>query len=202
MFTRFRRRSIAALAPSSVQILHGMSVCILPRRRVQDAACQVSHWAKTAQPLLTVYSAPRRPVYSAPRPVVQELRMGQERELGSPWSFHRDSVPSSFSRMDSATIAEWAHTWTRSNASASMLEDTFLRLESALVRAWSQREHGVGALRAGPAPPARGRPASSQPPQSQAPLEAFPLGVREECAPRTARSTSVGALLLRQSCAS
>ena len=32
-------------------------------------------------------------------------------------------------------------------------------------------------------------------PQAQAPLEAFPLGVGEECAPRMARSISVGAFL-------
>ena len=38
------------------------------------------------------------------------------------------------------------------------------------------------------------------PPQARALLEAVPLGVSEECAPRTARSTSVGALWLTAVC--
>ena len=73
---------------------------------------------------------------------------------------------------------------TRASASARSLSRTFA-FPSSCCRAWRQcvsvRLEVVH-------------------PQAQAPLEAFPLGVGEECAPRTARSTSVGAFLLRAVC--
>ena len=73
---------------------------------------------------------------------------------------------------------------TRASASARSLSPTFA-FPSSCCRAWRQcvsvRLEVVH-------------------PQAQAPLEAFPLGVGEECAPRTARSTSVGAFLLRAVC--
>ena len=73
---------------------------------------------------------------------------------------------------------------TRASASARSLSRTFA-FPSSCCRAWRQ----CVSVRL-----------EVVPPQARALLEAVPLGVSEECAPRTARSTSVGAFLLRAVC--